>query len=243
MSIETDVWLNPKDSNLYVGHDPFSLTRERTFSAIAVQPLMDALNQANSANSNYSDSEDAEFFKELQQSLRTPTSNPWNGYFSLGVGNTASILLLVDIKTNGATTWPLVVEQLKPLREKGWLTKYENGTVINGPVTVIGTGATPLDQLVGLDSRDVFFDCPLGELDQGKEINGTTYKFDASLCGVASTDFGSITTWRGLNEASDEVRKNLTTPITQAHDLNIKTRYWDTRKLLGQDVYRRVPLT
>lgn len=230
MSIETDVWLNPKDSELYVGHDPFSLTKERTFSKLSIQPLVEALTQANSNNANYSSSEGAEFFKELQQQVASPTSNRWNGYFSLGVGNTASINLLVDVKTDGAKTWPYVVKQLEPLREKGWLTRLENGTLIPGAVTVIGTGNTPIEQIAPLQSRDVFFDCPLSTLDKPKVVNGTSYSFDANVCGVASTDFQSITTWKGLNEASDEVRKNLTDPITQAHALGIKTRYWDTRK-------------
>lgn len=145
-SIESDVWLNPADGKLYVGHDPFSLSRERTFQALTVQPLLKAIAQANKANSRYHDSEEAAFFAELQKSVATNTSLPWNGYYSLGVGSSAPIQLLVDIKTDGHETWPVLVRELEPLRKRGWLTRYENGKLIPGPILVIGyvTGPTTL---------------------------------------------------------------------------------------------------
>jgi hypothetical protein len=54
------------------------------------------------------------------------------------------------------------------------------------------------------------------------------------LCGVASTNLASITNWKGLEDATDEQRSNITTAINQAHALNIKTRIWDTRESSGR---------
>lgn len=54
-----------------------------------------------------------------------------------------TLYLFIDVKTDGQTTWPSVVEALQPLREKGWLTKVNGTSVIKGPITVVGTGITP----------------------------------------------------------------------------------------------------
>ena len=36
-----------------MGHDPYSLSKERTFDALTVQPLVKAIEQANMANKEY----------------------------------------------------------------------------------------------------------------------------------------------------------------------------------------------
>ena len=51
-----------------------------------------------------------------------------------------TLYLFVDVKTNGATTWPVVISALKPLRDKGWLTSMNGTRVTKGPITVVGTG-------------------------------------------------------------------------------------------------------
>ncbi|EPQ30559.1 uncharacterized protein PFL1_02084 [Pseudozyma flocculosa PF-1] len=228
-SLESDVWLNPADKELYVGHDPFSLTRERTFDALTVQPLVEVLEQANRANIAQSDGDEARFFAELQRSLKTPQTFPVNGYFSLGVGSTAPIQLLVDIKTDGATTWPYVVRALEPLRKRGWLTRYEDGKLIPGPVLVIGTGNTPIDQVAPLRRRDVFFDGPLGNLSAPLVIDGTRYEWNSTLSPLASGSFSKIVgSYKGLDEPSAEVLANISRPIDEAHARGIQTRYWDS---------------
>ena len=54
--------------------------------------------------------------------------------------STQTLYLFVDVKTDGPTTWPAVVNALQPLRSKGWLTKVNGTTVTKGPITVVGTG-------------------------------------------------------------------------------------------------------
>ena len=53
---------------------------------------------------------------------------------------TQTLYLFVDVKTEGTTTWPAVVDALEPLRSKGWLTKVDGSTLTKGPITVVGTG-------------------------------------------------------------------------------------------------------
>jgi len=53
---------------------------------------------------------------------------------------TQTLYLFVDVKTDGQSTWPYVIQALQPLRAKGWLTSVEGTTVTNGAITVVGTG-------------------------------------------------------------------------------------------------------
>lgn len=209
-SIEVDVWLYRDE--LYVGHDPFQLTRGRTFSKFAVDAVLKAVEQANAGNAAKNPrGEEAQFFADLQQSLGVPD---WWGYY----GDVATpIQLLIDIKTDGNETWPKVVEQLQPLRERGYLARYEDGKVIPGAVLVVGTGNTPAEQLVDRHQRDVFIDGPLGNF--SKSIGGRdgSAQWNSTLSPIASVDFAKITSWTGVDEASDEVRQNITKTLDDAH--------------------------
>ena len=50
-----------------------------------------------------------------------------------------TLYLWIDVKTDGPTTFPYAVKALQPLRDAGYLTTVTaNGTIIPGPVTVIG---------------------------------------------------------------------------------------------------------
>lgn len=88
---------------------------------------------------------------------------PSNGVFDTDPSQT--LALLVDFKTDGAKTWIKLTEQLSPLRDRGYLSYFNGVDVVNGPITVIGTGGAPFD-LVASNStnRDIFFDAPLDVL-------------------------------------------------------------------------------
>lgn len=59
----------------------------------------------------------------------------------------------------------MVLERLEPLRAKGWLTHFNGTDVIQGPITVVGTGNTPFDLVTANDTyRDIFYDAPLDRL-------------------------------------------------------------------------------
>ncbi|MCO5613845.1 hypothetical protein L7F22_068123 [Adiantum nelumboides] len=235
-SMESDVWLNPDDKELYVGHDPFALSKERTFESLTLKPLKKAIDQANAANHIHSNTQEAKFFANLQNQTFpqiNSSSTSRVGFYSAGVGLSAPLQLLIDIKTDGNETFPYIVKCLQPLADQGYLTKYDAKTnkTIPGPITIIGTGNTPINQLINLPSpRFVYFDCPLGKLDSPFTVNGTSYKYDHTICGIASTNLGSITNYKGIDSATDVQRKNLTDAINQAHSYNIKTRVWDTRE-------------
>ncbi len=136
--VEADVWLF--DAELYVGHNTASLTRNRTFTSLYIDPLVKILEKQNPKSDFYNGTN--------------------HGVFDVDPGQ--SLTLLVDVKTGGVETWPWVVAQLQPLRERGWLSFVENNKLHMRPITVVGTGNTPFDLLtVNSTYRDTFFDAPL----------------------------------------------------------------------------------
>lgn len=139
--VEADVWLF--DEELYVGHNLAALTRNRTFQNLYVNPLVDLLDKMN------------------PQTDFTETSG--HGVFDEAPKQT--LVLLVDFKTDGHDTFPVVSQQLEALREKGYLTFWDGEKVNQRAVTVVGTGNTPFDMVLNHTSyRDIFYDAPLNKM-------------------------------------------------------------------------------
>ncbi|KAH8672837.1 hypothetical protein BGZ60DRAFT_373500 [Tricladium varicosporioides] len=249
---EADVWLF--DDDLYVGHNTASLTRNRTFQSLYINPLVQILEKQNP---------NTDFFNGTN-----------HGVFDTDPGK--SLTLLVDVKTSGPETWPWVLKQLEPLRERGWLSFVQNNTLHMRPVTVVGTGNTPFDVLTANTTyRDAFFDAPLetmwearhgtkhnspefdapapGELPStlpeeetttpetavpssspltnvGQGLSGTTAdsEFNSTNSYYASVSFGKAVgrIWRG--RLSGKQMAIIRGQIRGAHRRGLKVRYWDT---------------
>ncbi|KAM6502630.1 hypothetical protein JOM56_002607 [Amanita muscaria] len=198
-SVEADVWL--VNGTLYVGHETQALTKARTFQALYIQPLLSILQGQNPATPFHSG-----------QTGR-------NGVWDTDSGR--SLQLIVEIKTDGDTTLPYVVEELQPLRDYGYLTTFEYGVLTTGPVTVVGTGLTPLEGVKKLSSRDFFYDGPLTKL-----TNTADTTWSASLSPIASTDWGVIG-WDGTSPITSDQRSTLRNLVQHANSLGIRARFWD----------------
>ncbi|KAB8343213.1 hypothetical protein FH972_022803 [Carpinus fangiana] len=136
-SIEADVWLLEQDESLLVGHSRHSLHQRRNLASMYIRPIEHMLDQRNPAG-----------------------STPVSGVFDLEPQR--SLVLLVDLKSDGYKALPILEQQLAPLRSKGYLTHYNGRWVVDGLVTVVVTGNAPFDLVTADDSyRDVFFDAPL----------------------------------------------------------------------------------
>jgi len=234
--IEADVWL--LDLDLYVGHNTASLTRNRTFETLYINPLVKLLEQQNPTTDFYNGSN--------------------HGVFDTDPGKT--LTLLVDVKTDGPETWPWVLKQLQPLRDRGWLTFVENGKVNVRPVTVVGTGNTPFDILTKNETyRDAFFDAPLDTMwesrkghpgadhDPDPEDNddtppsgSATSNVGQGLSGVLPTsEFNELNSFYAsvsFNKAVGRMWRGRLTPkqmriirgqVRGAHRRGLKARYWD----------------
>ncbi|TPX06933.1 uncharacterized protein E0L32_011157 [Thyridium curvatum] len=196
--VEADVFEFENDPNLYVGHVKSALQPNRTFESLYINPLVEILTRTNSGSKF--------------------ANRTHNGVFDMDPDQT--LALLVDVKTDGASTIRRVMEQLEPLRSRGWLTYFENGTVHYGPVTVVGTGNTPFDVLVANATyRDVFFDAPLDKLQDSA--------YDHTNSFYSSVSFGSSIgrVWFG-GMAQSQLGK-VRTQLMEAANRGLKPRYWD----------------
>ena len=116
-----------------------------------------------------------------------------------------------------------MISELQPLRDRGYLTTYENGVLTTGPVTVVGTGNTPLIGIKSLTRRDVFYDAPLTELTSTSDT-----MWNVSLSPVASTDYVSVVGWDGISPITQEQQSTIQTLVQNANKLGIRARFWGT---------------
>lgn len=148
IGVEADVWLF--DEELYVGHKTFALTPNRTLRSLYIDPLVEILKKQNPSTHFYPN-----------------PATPPNGVFDTDPSQT--LILLIDFKTSGEALFPYVSAQLEPLRQHGYLTHFNGTDLIQGPITIVGTGNTPFDLVISNSTyRDIFFDAPL---DQMADIN------------------------------------------------------------------------
>ncbi len=230
ISVEADVW--HLGDMLYVGHNRASLTANRTFQSLYVNPLVEILERQNPKTEFYNGTRHGVFDTDPEQTL----------------------ILLVDVKTDGRTTWPVVLEQLEPLRERGWLSFIENDVIHRRPVTVVGTGGTPFDMLTANSTyRDAFYDAPLNLMNpdqrtaasvkkdssldvfsfmrprdspQGKAGTSPEDDYNPQNSFYASVSFRSSigrVWWRLSNDQIDLIRSQ----IQGAHERGLKARFWD----------------
>ncbi|RPB01898.1 alkaline phosphatase [Choiromyces venosus 120613-1] len=196
ISVEADVWLY--NETLYIGHDTSSLTESRTFESLYINPLVEILKKQNPTS-------------------RFVPSKTRNGVFDTSTGQT--LFLFVDLKTSGKQTWPAVVKALAPLRALEYLSAIKDNVLIPGPVTVIGTGSTPLDAVRPLSTRDYFFDGPLQALDS-QNITRSISPVASAQLSAAVGEIGH----EGLNATQREMVKM---QVEAAHKKGIYVRYWD----------------
>jgi hypothetical protein len=102
-----------------------------------------------------------------------------------------SLIFLIDFKTAGAATYHAVVEQLAPLRERGYLTHFNGEEIVPGPITVVGTGNAPFNLIDAVSSyRDIFFDAPLDKLVDFPEDSDSEVEPESNPLNKRSNDLG-----------------------------------------------------
>ncbi|KZZ87617.1 PLC-like phosphodiesterase, TIM beta/alpha-barrel domain protein [Ascosphaera apis ARSEF 7405] len=241
IGVEADIWLYEND--LYVGHTTSTLRPNRTFDNLYVNPLVEILDARNPQRQQQQ--------QQQQQHSGQENREPPNGVFTEAPHQT--LVLLVDFKMNGDETWPYLMKQLDPLRERGYLTYFNGTTRVEGPVTVVGTGNAPFHLIVENSTyRDVFYDAPLAYLPLLPDIdetqtqssssddqNSTTSSslstkppplppFDFTNSYYASASFkkfiGTCWAWMLTNSQLDTIRLH----VNSAHKRGLFVRYWSS---------------
>ncbi|KAF1994357.1 hypothetical protein P154DRAFT_476181 [Amniculicola lignicola CBS 123094] len=232
VGVEADVWLF--DNDLFVGHNTQSLTRTRTFQSMYVEPLTRMLDNKNI----------------ITEFIASDLTLPKNGVYETDPDQT--LVLLVDFKNSGDDIYPFVVEQLTPLREKGYLSYFDGTSVVRGPITVVATGNAPFDTVTANTThRDIFFDAPLDRMFEDPNSEAVTNQspslsprlrkrgqgqvgtdedsvFDSTNSYYASVSFsrsiGHI--WGG--QLNPEQINLIRGQIKGAQRRGLKARYWST---------------
>ncbi|KAF2262766.1 hypothetical protein CC78DRAFT_534510 [Lojkania enalia] len=198
VSIEADIWLDD-DNELRVSHTWKYTTKERTLRSLYLDPLGNIL-----ANRNVS---------------VASTENKEVGIFDRDPN--VSVILLIDFKTDGHDIWPVLLSQLEPLRERNWLTYFDGKRVIQGPLTIVGTGNTPFELVEANNSdRYIFFDAPLDDIANLKYTSDNSY--------YASVQMRKAIGRLWFNRFTSKQVEILKTQIKAAADKGLVSRYWDT---------------
>ncbi|KAH1844391.1 hypothetical protein KXX55_002750 [Aspergillus fumigatus] len=181
-------------------HRASSLSADRTLQSAYIEPLTTILTQINQG---------------------VNATVPRSGVFETFPN--ASLTLLIDVKTDGHTSWPVVMNQLAPLRAGGWLSHW-NSTgdgLAWRSIIVVGTGKTPFE-LINADAeyRDVFFDAPLDQLaDDASFTANNSYYASASLKEVV----GTIWPWGPSRHQKDIMKRMIDTAAARG----LVPRFWN----------------
>jgi hypothetical protein len=196
VSVEGDIWFQDGSDELRVGHSASSLSAERTLRSLYIDPITHILEEQN---------------KALPEGEVA-------GVFETAPNQT--LVVLLDFKTNGSQTWPLVQTHLQVLREKRWLTHWNTTTKSRTvrPITVVATGNAPFDLVSQLDTQDIFMDAPLDRLDAGYTAENSYY---------ASISMGAVVgkIHHSLNAHQLEL---VDKQVKSAELRGLVSRYWDT---------------
>lgn len=198
IGVEADVW--PYGDDLYVAHTRGSMRPGFTLKSTYLDPLRLLLEDRNcgTADSNCS----------LQ------------GLYDADPSQT--VVLLIDIKADAHRAWPILVKQLEPLRQQGWLSTVEEGQMRTAPITVVLSGrvlrASSLLETAHTESLGIFFDAPLLSLEQGRYNSNNSYWTSSKF--RRSVGLGWV--WNLGPEQLQMVRHQ----VGLAHNLGLKARYW-----------------
>ncbi|GHB27860.1 hypothetical protein GCM10010377_17430 [Streptomyces viridiviolaceus] len=140
-------------------------------------------------------------------------------------GDRRPLQLLVDIKTEGASTYLELDRRLR--RYKHLFTAYAHGRVFPGPVTAVISGdraaRAPMEAQA---TRRAFYDGRLTDL-------GTSAP--ASFVPLISDNWTLNFTWRGVGAFPEAERRKLRDIVGAAHGRGQRVRFWATPDVAGPD--------
>ncbi|MGX5716637.1 phosphatidylinositol-specific phospholipase C/glycerophosphodiester phosphodiesterase family protein [Arthrobacter sp. MAHUQ-56] len=128
-----------------------------------------------------------------------------------------SLQLLIDIKSEGESTYAAIEQELSEHRDI--MSRYTNGNVKTGPVTAVISGNRPLATMQAQDKRFSFFDGRASDLTSG---------MPASLMPLVSNNWTKLFTWQGVGPMPELERAKLHAYVETAHANGYRVRFWAT---------------
>lgn len=132
-------------------------------------------------------------------------------------GDGRSVMLLVDIKTNGKDAYDLLTKQLASYADV--VSHTEGDTFVEKAVTVVISGDRPISDIAASNPRFAGIDGRLGDLDSDMPV---------SLLPLISDNWGNHFKYRGKGEMADSEKAKLVEIVTKAHIKGRRLRFWAT---------------
>ncbi|CCT69237.1 uncharacterized protein FFUJ_14262 [Fusarium fujikuroi IMI 58289] len=129
-SVEADIW--KEDDDLYVAHRHFQLQVNHTLESMYFNPLLEIFDRQRDIFS---------CGREMPCHSLSTANEPPAGVFESDPDR--PLVVLIDFKTEGNTTWEKLQRQLEPLRRRNLLTHFNGTDLVPGPVVIVGIGNTP----------------------------------------------------------------------------------------------------
>lgn len=129
--------------------------------------------------------------------------------------NGPEFTLLIDLKTEWPTTWPVLQAMLKDYGDL--FSTFPDGKKQTNAVTAILTGNRSLEMFAGQPIRYAAYDGLLTDLDS---------KESANLIPWISANWSTTFKWRGTGDFAPEERTKLTDMVRRAHERGRRLRFW-----------------
>lgn len=130
-------------------------------------------------------------------------------------GDSKDLILLVDFKNDGLTTYKLLHQILEGYKDI--LTTYKSGTVIPGAITVIVSGNRPKEFMKNQVVRYAGYDGRISDLDSG---------MDPSFMPLVSDNWNNYFKWRGKGEMPAAEKDKLHMFANKARENGYLLRFW-----------------
>jgi hypothetical protein len=131
----------------------------------------------------------------------------------------APIMLLIDVKSDADSTWPVLDATLR--RYADLLTRTSGDTVVDGAVLAVISGNRPISALRAARERYASIDGRLPDLARGGRA-------EARVVPLVSDAWKEVTDWRGDGPVPNALRRRLARLAARAHAEGRLLRFWGT---------------
>jgi len=142
-------------------------------------------------------------------------------------GHRVAFQLLVDIKTEGESTYAALDSLLRSPRYAFLWTTYRRGHVRPGPVTAVVSGNRPRATMAAQPTRFAFYDGRIADPDDLGPGD------DARLTPLVSDNWTTLFSWQGEGEMPADERAELEEIVDTAHAAGQRVRFWATPDAAG----------
>jgi hypothetical protein len=128
-----------------------------------------------------------------------------------------SLQLLIDIKSDGPSTYAAIDEALRAHPQL--MTRWTDGKIKERAVTAVISGNRPLAEMAAQRTRFAGYDGRLADLGSGRS---------AALMPLVSDNWTNHFTWTGAGPMPEAERERLRSIVATAHDSGYRVRFWAT---------------